>query len=100
MLLGKVMGFYAFGGPVSAPAALTAYTDVWRVSLRNFHIDIMVLGYAFLLWPPLVRPVTVAVAGLALALGLCMPAMEAWSRLAGGATVLWLIVFWRGKAAG
>ena len=100
MLLGKVMGFYAFDGPVSAPAALTAYADAWRVSLRHFHIDIMVLGYAFLLWPSLVRPLTVAVAGLAFALGLCMPAMGAWSRLAGGATVLWLIVFWRGRATG
>jgi hypothetical protein len=99
MVLGKVMGFYAFDGPLSAPAVLTAYADAWRVSLRHFHIDIMVLGYALLLWPSLVRPRTIAVAGLALMLGLCMPAMGAWSRWAGGATVLWLIAFWRGRVA-
>jgi hypothetical protein len=98
MLLGKLMGFYAFDGPLLAPAALTAYADAWRVALRHFHIDFMVLGYALLLWPSLVRPRTIAVAAVALTLGLGMPAMEAWSRLAGAATVLWLIVFWRGRA--
>jgi len=98
MVLGKLMGFYAFDGPLSAPVVLTAYADAWRVSLRHFHIDTMVLGYAFLLWPSLVRPRVIAVAGLAMALGLCMPAMGDWSRLAGGATVAWLIVFWRSRA--
>jgi hypothetical protein len=99
MLLGKLMGFYAFDGPLSPPSAMAAYADAWRVSLRNFHIDLMVLGYGFLLWPLLVRPRTIAVAALALVLGLCAPALEAWSRPAVGATVLWLVVFWRGRAS-
>lgn len=97
MLLGKVMGFYAFDGPLPSPAVLSGYADAWRVSLRHFHIDLMVLGYALLLWPTRVGPRTVAVAGLALAIGLCMPAMGAWSYWAGVATVLWLIVFWRDR---
>ena len=99
ILLGKLMGAYAFDGPFLAPAALTAYADAWRVSLRHFHIDIMALGYAFLLWPSLVRPRAIAVAAFALTLGLGMPAMGAWSRLAGAATLLWLIAFWRGRAS-
>jgi hypothetical protein len=98
MLLGKLMGFYAFDGPLSAPAVLSAYVDAWRVSLRHLHIDTMVVGLAFLLWPSLVRPRIAAVAGLAIAIGLCMPAMGSWSGLAGGATALWLITFWRGRA--
>jgi hypothetical protein len=98
MLLGKVMGFYSFDGPLSAPAALAAYADAWRVSLRHFHIDLMVLGYALLLWPTLVHPRTFAAAGLALAAVLLVPAMGAWSPWAGMATVLWLIVFWRRRA--
>lgn len=98
MLLGKLMGFYAFDGPLAAPAGMAAYVDEWRVSLRHFHIDIMVLGYTFLLWPSLVRARTIAVAGLAMGVGLCMPAMGDWSRWGGAATVLWLIHFWRGRA--
>jgi hypothetical protein len=98
MFLGKLMGFYAFDGPLSAPTLLATYGDAWRVALRHFHIDLMVLGYTFLLWPALVRPRIIAVAGLALTLGLSMPAMGAWSRLAGVAAVLWVISFWRGRA--
>lgn len=98
MLLGKLMGFYAFDGPLPAPAGLAGYGDAWRASLRHFHIDIMVLGYAFLIWPSLIRPRTIAVAFLALTMGLCAPAMGDWSRLAGVATVLWVIAFWRGRA--
>lgn len=98
MLLGKLMGFYAFDGPVSAPAALAAYGDAWRVSLRDFHIDAMVIGYTFLLWPALVRPRVAGVAGVALTLGLTTPAMGPWSRLAGLAVVLWVLTFWRGRA--
>jgi hypothetical protein len=98
MVLGKAMGFYAFEGPLTAPAALTAYDDAWRVALRNFHIDLMALGFALLLWPSLVRPTPVTVAALAIALGLCTPAMGPWSQWAGAATVMWLIFFWRGRA--
>ena len=98
MALGKLMGFYAFDGPLPAPAALAAYGDPWRIALRDFHIDLMVLGYAFLLWPSLVRPLVIVVAGLALALGVSMPAMGIWSGLAGVATLLWVVMFWRGKA--
>jgi len=98
MLLGKAMGFYAFDGPLSAPAALATYGDAWRVALRNFHIDLMVIGYTFLLWPVLVRPRVIAVAGIALILGLSMPAMGAWSRFAGVAAVLWVLTLWRGRA--
>jgi hypothetical protein len=58
----------------------------------------MVLGYTFLLWPSLVRPRIAAVAGVALAVGLLIPALGAWSRLAGIATVLWVVTFWRGRA--
>jgi hypothetical protein len=97
MLLGKLMGAYAFDGPLAAPSMLTDYADTWRVSLRNFHIDLMVLGFALFLWPGLVRPRTMAAAGFALALGLCVPAMGDWSRLAGGATLLWLLIFWTGR---
>jgi hypothetical protein len=98
MLLGKAMGFYAFEGPLAAPALLAGYGDAWRVALRGFHIDLMVLGYTFLLWPSLVRPRIAAVAGVALAVGLLIPALGAWSRLAGIATVLWVVTFWRGRA--
>lgn len=100
MLLGKFMGFYAFDGPLSAPALVTSYTDAWRVSLRHFHIDAMVFGYTLLLWPDLVRPATIAVAGVALLTGLSMPAMGAWSQWASVATLFWLIVFlWRRTGA-
>jgi len=97
MLLGKAMGFYAFDGPMPAPAALATYGEAWRVSLRHFHIDAMVIGYTFLVWPALARPRVTAVAGLALILGLLMPAVGAWSRLAGVAAVLWVLTFWRGR---
>jgi hypothetical protein len=98
MLLGKVMGFYAFDGPLPAPASLAGYADAWRVSLRHFHIDVMVLGYALLLWPALAGPRTAAVAGLALMLSLFTPAMGAWSQLTILATMSWLIVLWRHRA--
>jgi hypothetical protein len=99
MLLGKAMGFYAFDSAMSAPAVLATYGDAWRVSLRHFHIDIMVMGYTFLMWPALVRPRVAAVAALALSLGLSMPAMGGWSRLAGVAAMVWVLIFWRGRAA-
>ena len=99
MLLGKAMGFYAFEGPLPAPAALSAYADAWRVSLRNFHIDVMVLGYTFLMWPALVRARVLAVVGVALMLALAMPALGAWSWLAGVAIAGWVIIFWRGRVA-
>ena len=98
MLLGKVMGVYAFDGPLPAPAGLAGYADAWRVSLRHFHIDVMVFGYALLLWPALACLRTAAVAGLALVLSLCAPAMGAWSQLAILATMSWLIVLWRHRA--
>lgn len=98
MALGKVMGFYAFDGPFPAPALLAAYADAWRVALRHFHIDLMVVGYTFLMWPALVRLRVVAAAGLALALGLSVPAMGAWSLLAAAAAAAWAIVFWRSRA--
>lgn len=99
MALGKVMGFYAFDGPFPAPAPLAAYADAWRVALRHFHIDLMVVGYTFLVWPALARLRVVAAAGLALALGLSMPAMGTGSLLAAAATAAWAIVFWRSRAA-
>jgi hypothetical protein len=99
MALGKVMGFYAFDGPFPAPAPLAAYADAWRVALRHFHIDLMVVGYTFLIWPALVRLRVVAAAGLALALGLSVPAMGAGSLLAAAAAAAWAFVFWRSRAA-
>jgi hypothetical protein len=98
MLLGKVMGFYAFGAEW-APALVAAYRDAWRVAVRHFHIDAMVIGYVFLIWPALVRRSVAMVASLALALGLATPAMGTWSRLAGVAGVLWVLAFWRRRAA-
>jgi len=97
MLLGKVMGLYSFDGPLPPPANLSGYADAWRVSLRHFHIDLMVLGYALLLWPTGISRHTVALAGLALAVGICTPALGAWSYWASIATALWLIVFWRDR---
>jgi hypothetical protein len=99
MLLGKLMGFYAFDGPLPAPAALAAYADAWRVSLRHFHIDLMVIGYSFLLWPALVRLRVVGAGALALAMALLSPGLGAWATVAAVAVVAWLIVFWRGRVA-
>lgn len=98
MVLGKLMGFYAFDGPLSAPPVLVTYGESWRTALRQFHIDLMVVGYAFLLWPSLVRPLVAAVASLALMLGVFMPVLGIWSRLASVATVAWVVTFWRSKA--
>ncbi len=99
MLLGKAMGFYAFEGPLPAPAPLAGYDDPWRVSLRDFHIDLMVLGYTFLLWPSLVRLPIVAVAGCALTFALLTPALGAWSWLPSVAILAWTMAFWRGRTS-
>ena len=98
MLLGKLMGIYAFDGPFAAPAALAAYADAWRVALRHFHIDLMVMGFAVLVWPALVRPRVAGAGALALGLGLLSAGLGRWSALAGVAAVGWLITFWRGRA--
>jgi hypothetical protein len=99
MLLGKAMGFYAFEGPLTPPSPVAAYADAWRVALRNFHIDLMVVGYTFLLWPSLVRPRIISVAGLALIAGVFAPALGGWSGLAGAGILGWLLIFWHGRAA-
>jgi hypothetical protein len=99
MLLGKAMGFYGFDGPLPAPAALATYDATWRVALRHFHVDLMVLGYTLLLWPSLARPTVAATAIAALLLGLLAPGLGSWAAWVCLATMAWVVTFWRGRVA-
>lgn len=44
MLIGLLMGIYAFGGPIPTPGFIGGYNTVLRTLLRDTHVVLMVLG--------------------------------------------------------
>jgi hypothetical protein len=44
MVVGLLMGVYAFGGPLPTPAVIGDYASLARTVLRDMHIIVLSLG--------------------------------------------------------